>query len=334
MANVTAWLVANVDVTPPFSFTRLAGGHSNLTYRVDDARGTSVTLRRPPLGDLLATAHDMGREHRIISALHPTAVPVARPLGHCQDVEVTGAPFYIMDFVEGTVLHSAETARQDYDEQQRRRAGESCIEVLADLHDVDPVEAGVGDLGRHEGYVTRQLRRWYGQWQQSKTRELPAIDEVHAALAATIPEQGPARIVHGDFRLGNCMTDAASGDVLAVLDWEIATLGDPLADLGYVLATWAEPGDHDPPVQSPTLAEGFPTRAQVLERYAARSGRDVSGVDFYVCFSAWKSACIYEGVYARYLNGGLDTTGVDVEGRRVAVDRWAAMAGDVAQKLR
>jgi len=334
LAKVTAWLAANVDITPPFSFTRLAGGHSNLTYRVEDAGGTSVTLRRPPLGELLATAHDMGREHRIISALHPTAVPVARPLGHCQDPDVTGAPFYVMDFVEGTVLHSAESAQRSYGEEQRRRAGESCIEVLADLHDVDPVAVGQGDLGRHEGYVARQLKRWYGQWQQSKTRDLAAIDEVHDVLAATIPEQGPVRIVHGDFRLGNCITDSASGDVRAVLDWEIATLGDPLTDLGYILATWAEPDEHDPPVGSPTQAEGFPSRAEVLERYAARSGRDVSNIDFYVSFSAWKSACIYEGVYARYLNGGLDTTGVDVEGRRIAVERYAAMAAGVARSLR
>ena len=334
VAAVTAWLEAEVGLAGPFSFTRLAGGHSNLTYRVVDATGAVVTLRRPPLGHLLPTAHDMGREHRIIRALHPTPVPVAEPLGHCQDATVTGAPFYVMEFVEGVVLHTADLARQAFDEVQRRRAGESFVDVLADLHDVDPVAVGLGELGRHEGYVARQLKRWYAQWQQSKTRELPAVDEVHDALAGSIPPQGPARVVHGDFRLGNCITDRDAGDVLAVLDWEIATLGDPLADLGYVLATWSEPSDVDPPVNAPTQVPGFPSRADVRERYAARSGRDLADIDFYVSFAAWKSACINEGVYARYLAGALDTTGIDLDGMRATVDRYASMAADIAASRR
>ena len=334
VAEVTAWLAANVGSSPPLSFTRLAGGHSNLTYRVVDATGATVTLRRPPLGHLLPTAHDMGREHRLISALHPTPVPVARPLGHCQDATVTGAPFYVMEFVEGVVLHTSEIARQALDEGQRRAAGESFIDVLADLHDVDPEAVGLGDLGRHDGYIARQLKRWYAQWQQSKTRELPAVDEVHDLLAANIPPQGPARVVHGDFRLGNCITDATTGTVLAVLDWEIATLGDPLADLGYVLATWTEPDEPGPPVNVPTQVPGFPTRAEVEERYAARSGRDLAGIDFYVSFSAWKSACINEGVYARYLGGALDTTGVDLDGMRATVEGHARKAADLAQAIR
>jgi aminoglycoside phosphotransferase (APT) family kinase protein len=327
---VTRWLEAHVGLAGPFTFSRLAGGHSNLTYRVVGASGDAVTLRRPPLGHLLPTAHDMGREHRIISALHPTDVPVARPLGHCTDPEVTGAPFYVMEFVEGVVLHTADIARQDHDEAQRRRAGESFVDVLADLHDIDPDEVDLGGLGRHEGYVARQLARWYGQWQQSKTRELPTVDRVHDRLAATIPDAGPARVVHGDYRLGNCITSRSTGEVLAVLDWEIATLGDPLADLGYVLATWAEPTDVDPPPSAPTQVPGFPTRLEVQERYARRSGRDLADIDFYVSFAAWKSACINEGVYARYLAGALDATGVDLDGLRATVDRYAAVAAELA----
>ena len=329
VAAVTRWLEAEVGLAGPFTFTRMAGGHSNLTYRVVGTSGDPVTLRRPPLGHLLPTAHDMGREHRIISALHPTPVPVARPLGHCQDPAVTGAPFYVMELVEGVVLHTADIARRDHDEAQRWRAGESFVDVLADLHEIDPAGVGLGDLGRHDGYVARQLTRWYGQWQQSKTRELPAVDEVHDRLAATIPDTGPARVVHGDYRLGNCITSRTTGDVLAVLDWEIATLGDPLADLGYVLATWAEPTDADPLPSAPTQVPGFPTRKEVQERYARRSGRDLTDIDFYVSFAAWKTACINEGVYARYLAGALDTTGVDLDGLRATVDRSAATAAEL-----
>jgi aminoglycoside phosphotransferase (APT) family kinase protein len=259
---------------------------------------------------------------------------VAQPLGHCQDASVTGAPFYVMEFVDGVVLHTADHARQAYDEAQRLRAGESFVDVLADLHDVDPVAVGLGELGRHEGYVARQLKRWYAQWQQSKTRELPAVDEVHDALAASIPRQGPARVVHGDFRLGNCITDRGTGEVLAVLDWEIATLGDPARRPRLRAGDVVEPTDADPPPSAPTQVPGFPSRADVRERYAARSGRDLADIDFYISFAAWKSACINEGVYARYLAGALDTTGIDLDGMRATVDRYASMAADIAASRR
>jgi aminoglycoside phosphotransferase (APT) family kinase protein len=332
--QVTDWIVQHVGgVTPPLRFTRVTGGHSNLTYEVEDAAGRHVVLRRPPLGDLLPTAHDMSREWKLISALFPTPVPVPEPLGFCEDPEVTGAHFYVMGFVDGHVLHDLDVALRVYDEAQRRVCGESFIDVLADLHTVDPDEVGLGDLARKEGYIARQLKRWYAQWNSSKTRELPDVDEIHNDLAARIPEQGPARVVHGDYRLGNCLSDT-DGHIAAVLDWEIATLGDPLADLGYVLSHWTEPGELGGSAHraSPSSASGFPSRAELLDRYASRSGRDVSHVGYYVAFSFWKSACIVEGVYARYLAGALDTTGVDLDSFKLSVERSAQLARETLER--
>ncbi len=334
VGGITPWLQANVEgIVPPVDFIRIKGGHSNLTYEVRDAEGKGYVLRRPPLGDLLPTAHDMNREWRFISALYPTAVPVAPPLAFCDDKEVIGAPFYVMRFVEGNVLHDATVAEQAYDADQRRSIGLSFIDVLAEMHSVDPDEVGVGDIGRKEGYIARQLKRWYSQWEASKTRELPLLDEVHDELANRAPEQGPARIVHGDYRLGNCMS-GFDAKIAAVLDWEIATLGDPLADVGYVLHSWPEPGEGGPAHRmSPTIVEGFPKRAEILERYAARSGRDVSQIEFYVAFSHWKSACIVEGVYARYLHGALDTSGVNVDAFKISVEMSVKNASDALDRL-
>lgn len=319
---VTRWLAEHLDLLAPLSFERCAGGHSNLTYKVTDATARTVVLRRPPLGDLLPTAHDMSREYRFISGLHPVGIPVAEPLGFCHDPAVTGAPFYVMSYVPGYVMHDVGVALERYGEPQRRRAGKSFVDVLARMHDVDPDDVGLGAAGRKDGYIERQLKRWYSQWSKSKTRDLPAIVEAHDQLASRIPEQGPARVVHGDYRLGNCIT-ASDGTVSAVLDWEIATLGDPLADVGYVLHSWPNPGEAG---AGPTSAPGFPTRTEVLELYAKASGRDLSQIDYYTAFSHWKSACIVEGVYARYLHGALDTTGVDVEGFRRSVTASAERA--------
>jgi aminoglycoside phosphotransferase (APT) family kinase protein len=328
---VSRWLREHVGVTPPLRFTRCMGGHSNLTYRVTDERGRDVVLRRPPMGHLLPTAHDMSREYRIIAGLGPTPVPVPAALAFCDDLTVTDAPFYVMGYVAGHVLHDAATSAAAYGETGRRRAGETFVDVLAALHDVLPDEVGLGDLGRAEGYIARQLRRWYTQFEQSKTRELPDVDEVHAFLSTRIPDQGPARVVHGDYRLGNCIT-GDDGSILAVLDWEICTLGDPLADVGYVLTTWverADPGDD----AAPTSLPGFPTRAKILERYADRSGRDVSLIDFYICFSHWKTACIAEGVYARYLAGALDPRGFNLDAYKHRIERSAHLAATAAARL-
>ena len=330
--GVTAWFEENVPgATGPLAFELIAGGRSNLTYKVVDANGTDFVLRRPPLGHVLATAHDMGREHRIISALGPTPVPVAPAIAFCDDESVNGAPFYVMGYVDGLVLRDAATAEKLLTVEQRRTAGESLIDVMADIHAVDPDAVGLGDLGRKEGYIERQLKRWHRQWEQSKTRELPLVDEVHDRLLATVPEQGSATIVHGDYRLDNTMLER-DGHVKAVLDWEICTLGDPLADVGLLMVYWTEPGDDRAALLgAPTQLEGFPTRAELLDRYSARSGRDVSDVDFYVAFGYWKLACILEGVYARYRGGatGGDKSGFEgFEQQVVGLAEAAAAAVD------
>lgn len=303
--NVTAWLEANVGgARAPFTFDLIEGGRSNLTYRVGDAAGHRYVLRRPPLGHVLATAHDMSREHRIISAVGTTGVPVPPTLGLCVDEAVNGAPFYVMGFVDGVVLdHPDKGAALSND--AKREIAHDLIDVLADLHAVDVDAVGLGDLARREGYVERQVRRWTRQWADSRTRELPAIDEVAALLASSIPEQQGVVIAHGDYRLGNCLTDLERRRIAAVLDWELCTLGDPLADLGYLGVYWATPDGDGRRPNDPTGAGGFPSYGELVERYAARTGRDVSRIDYYVAFSAFRLAVISEGVYARYVNGAM-----------------------------
>lgn len=257
---------------------------------------------------MLATAHDMAREYRIISALADTSVPVAPVVGLCDDESVNGAPFYVMEFVDGTVVRDLTDARQ-LSEQARHTAGQSLIAVLAAIHSVRPDDVGLGDLARHDGYIERQLKRWNGQFEASRTRDLPIMDDVHATLCAAIPEQGPAAIVHGDYRLDNCMLDG-DGNIIAVLDWELCTLGDPLADLGLLLVYWAEPGEPGSLAVTPaTGIEGFPSRAELVANYGAATGRDTSAIDYYVAFGYWKLACIVEGVYSRYVGGAMGDRG-------------------------
>ena len=304
-ARVTAWLEANVEgIRGPLVFELIAGGHSNLTYAVTDTAGARWVLRRPPLGHVLESAHDVGREHRIISALAGSEVPVAPAVGLCRDVEVNEAPFYVMRFVEGLVLHDGEHAEQVPD-GQRARIGEDVVDVLAALHAIDPDDVGLGDLGRKEAYLERQLKRWSKQWENSKTREIAAMDESRRLLAERMPEQIGATIVHGDYRLGNMLV--ADGRIKAVLDWELCTLGDPLADVGYLLNAWMQPGEIDtrPGDQAPTTAGGFGSREALVERYASTTGRDLSEIDYYRAFSHWRLAAIGEGVYKRYLVGAM-----------------------------
>ena len=305
LAGVTGWFEAEVaGVRPPLRVAQIAGGRSNLTYRVDDSAGSSWVLRRPPLHGVLPSAHDMGREHRVISALAGTPVPVPATFGLCQDPAVTGAPFYVMEHVEGIVPRDEATVAAGLDEPARGAAAASLVDALVALHRVDPERVGLGDLGRHHGYLERQLARWQRQLTQTRTRPLPALDEVHRRLAANLRAQvGPARIVHGDFRLDNVVLSPA-GRVLAVLDWELCTLGDPLADVGLLCVYWAEPGDQTLPLgTAPTVMPGFPGRAALTEAYAARSGRDLSQLDLYVAFASWKLAVILEGVVARHAGG-------------------------------
>ena len=321
---VEAWFGENVaGVDFPLRFERIAGGHSNLTYRVTDAADQSWALRRPPLGKRLGSAHDMGREHKVVSALGKTDVPVAPVVGFCEDESVNGAPFYVMEFVEGPILRGLMEAEVFPDEGDRRAIGERVADTLVQIHAVDPDAAGLGDLGRKEDYVARQLHRWKGQWEKSKTRELEPIDRVHEALSARIPEQGPATIVHGDYRLDN-MILTPSGEVAAVVDWELCTLGDPLADVGLLMVYWPERGDDSLALGMPAnLAPGFPTREELTSRYAERSGRDLSELDFFVALGYWKLAIILEGVYARYVAGGYGKVNEGVEAFARLVERLA-----------
>jgi aminoglycoside phosphotransferase (APT) family kinase protein len=325
---VTEWLAERIPgLEPPLTFTLIAGGHSNLTYRCVDGRGAAYVLRRPPLGHVLESAHDMGREHRIVSALSGSKVPVAPTFGLCEDPAVNGAPFYVMGFVDGTVLHDAEAARA-LTSAERGSLGMHVIDVLAALHGIDPDGVGLGELGRREAYLARQLNRWNKQWLASKTHEIPEMEETARLLEARMPEQKGAAIVHGDYRLGNMIVGqiAGHGAILAVLDWELCTLGDPLADVGYLLNSWSQPGEAGAEL-APTSVVGFPSREALCVRYTAATGRDLSAIDYYRAFSHWRLAAIGQGVYKRYLVGAMGTRrDMNLDAYRDGVQMRAAAA--------
>ncbi len=337
---VTGWFDEFVPgCVPPLSFRLIAGGHSNLTFEVTDGASGRWVIRRPPLGQVLASAHDMAREHKIITALAETDVPVPRTIGLCTDDSVNGAPFYVMDYVDGTVVRNQADA-ESLTPDKRQRSGESLVDVMAAIHGVDVDAVGLGDLGRKGDYIARQLRRWYGQFEKSDSQvtgglDLPSVHAVHDRLSANIPEQIGASIVHGDYRLDNCML-GPDGSVAAVLDWEICTLGDPLADVGLLWVYWTDPGgDAVLPQASPTSLEGFPAKAELMERYAAASGRDLSQLDFYVAFGFWKLTCIIAGVYARYAGGAMgDVPAEQVEGFRFMLDELARHTEEAAEVIR
>ncbi len=333
--NVESWLVANIaGAVAPFSYVQIAGGHSNLTFAVTDAAGNKYVLRRPPLGHRLASAHDMGREHRIIAALAASDVPVAPALGFCDDPAVNDLPFYVMRFVDGLVVRDKEFAEKSLTPAARRRASESLVDTMARIHAVDINRVGLADLGKHEGYIARQLKRWHQNIVDQRTRDLPLVEQVYEELMRRIPEQKGVSIVHGDYRLDNCMVNA-DGDVIAVLDWEICTLGDPMADVGLLMVYWNGPHD-EASAWSNTVctADGFLDRADLARRYAEKSGRDISQLDFYTAFAFWKLACIIEGVYARYLGGALgEKDPAELEPFRLQVDGAAQKAATYLERL-
>ena len=323
---VTDWLVANVTgLAAPLQFSLIAGGHSNLTYQVLDANNQAFVLRRPPLGHVLQSAHDMGREHKIVSALQGSAVPVAEICGLCSDVSVNEAPFYVMRFVEGTVFNGFDDAA-GFSAQERKGIADDVVEILAELHAVDIDAVGLGDLGRKEAYLARQLKRWTKQWEATKTHEIPEMEECARRLAE-LPEQVGASIVHGDYRVGNMIMQG--GHVKAVLDWELCTLGDPLADVGYLLNSWIQPGE-DGSDEHPIGAGGFGTREDIAAAYADRTGRDLSGINYYRAFQHWRLAAIGQGVYKRYLVGAMgDNADIDLEKHKEGVVLRAQAALDL-----
>ncbi|MFE7234855.1 phosphotransferase family protein [Streptomyces sp. NPDC001231] len=294
----------------------IAGGKSNMTYLVGDGRHQWI-VRRPPLGHVLETAHDMGREARVMSALAPTAVPVPRVLAVCNDPGPIGAPFYVMEYVPGTAFRDQDELR-DLGAVRTREIADEMTDVLADLHAVDPSAVGLGDLGRPEGFLGRQLSRWTRQLEASRSRELTGAEELRAALVARVPTESAARIVHGDYRLDNLLVDDSG--VRAVIDWEMATIGDPLTDLALlvVYGRVAEiPGGEV--ITTISRAPGFPSAAELVERYAARTGPLPSaGLGFYLGLAAFKLAVILEGIHCRHSQGhtvgaGFDTVGTLVE---------------------
>ncbi|MFT3855065.1 MAG: phosphotransferase family protein [Ilumatobacteraceae bacterium] len=332
--NVTAWFAAQVpQAVAPLAFERVAGGHSCLTYVVTDARGQRFVLRRPPLGHVLATAHDVAREHHIMGGLADTPVPVPQMLGVCEDPAVNEAAFYVMSHVDGTVLHDRSVVDGALPTTElRQRLSAHVVEVLAALHAVDVSAVGLGDLARSASYLDRQLKRWSGQWAASKTRELPGMEQLHAWLVEHKPAETETTIVHGDYRLGNMLV-GPDGTMRALLDWELCTLGDPLADLSYLLRSWAQPDDAPSPnMDPPTRAGGFATHAELVARYAELSGRDVSDLGYWAAFNAWRSAAIGEGVYRRYVDGRMGALPDDVEAYARSVERGVE-AGLVAAGL-
>jgi aminoglycoside phosphotransferase (APT) family kinase protein len=333
VSTVMPWLEAKCTwMLGPYCWERLAGGHSNLTYRVTDAAGNSFVLRRPPEGELLPSAHDMAREFKIMKALWDTPVPVAEPLAFCDDKSVTGAIFYAMRAIDGKSLYALEEVLALVPEGLRREHGFHFIDVLADLHAVDPNAVGLGDLGRPDAYVARQLKRWRASWDAAKTVDAPDVERLHEFLSNNTPEQGPARLVHGDYGLHNCVSNA-QGQVAAVIDWEISTLGDPLADLAYAINGWGKPGEISARGIRPSQAPGYPTDAELLARYAEKTGVDLSTIGFYVSFNHWKTVCILNGVLARYYAGQKSTEGVDIDGLCGARDEALLKAVEAALPL-
>ncbi|ATL26566.1 phosphotransferase family protein [Streptomyces formicae] len=300
----------------PLSARLVEGGRSNLTYAVTDGASRWV-VRRPPLGHVLATAHDMKREHRVISALHPTDVPVPKPVLLCEDESVIGSPFYVMEYVEGTPYRTAEQLAP-LGPERTRAAVLTLVDTLVDLHAVDPDSVGLGDFGRPDGFLDRQLRRWGKQLDASRGRDLAGIDELHAALGRALPTSPAATVIHGDYRLDNVLIDG-SDRIRAVLDWEMSTLGDPLTDLGLLAMYSVKLELPDSPVSTTAGAPGHPDPAELIERYATRSGRDVGAISWYTAFAWFKLAVILEGIHYRFTLGQTVGAGFDRIGELVPV---------------
>jgi aminoglycoside phosphotransferase (APT) family kinase protein len=317
----------------PLTFTLISGGRSNLTYLVEGA-GQKWVLRRPPLGHVLPTAHDMAREFKVLSGVAKADFPAPRPIALCEDPAVNDYPFYVMDYREGVILDVGLPEGFATTSEERRRIGLGLIDTMVKLHAIDYEAVGLGDFGRPQGYLERQVRRWSEQWERSKTREMPEIDEVIRRLRAAIPASSESTIVHGDFRLGNIMLARDDpGRIVAVLDWEMATLGDPLSDLGYTLIYWGNATDSESRLSArdharTTTMPGFLTREELVAEYHRRTGRNVDQIDYYQVFANYKLAVIVEGIHARYLAG--ETVGEGFEGYAESSRMLISLALEIA----
>lgn len=339
-AKVTPWLLEHVPgAAAPLRFALVAAGGSNLTYRVDSASGQRFALRRPPERARVASAHDMSREWKILRALsrHPEAgVPVPAALAFCADASLLGAEFYVMGFADGRILRDT-AAAADLSPEQARAATESLVDVNVAMHRMDVDAVGLGDLSRRDAYVERQLSRWRRQYEAVKSRELPLVDELFHWLSSRVPRQQAVGLVHGDYRFDNTVM-SPDFRIRAVLDWELATLGDPVADFGWSIMYWSDPEDDvDFGSPAPTRNPAFPRRREVVELYAKRSGFDLSQLDYFAAFSWWKMACLVEGVVARLAagaGGGLsERGGHDVEGTKRRVEGMLERARAAADRL-
>jgi aminoglycoside phosphotransferase (APT) family kinase protein len=329
--RLTPWFAAHVAPVKELRAQIVGHGRSNLTYRIESETGEAWVLRRPPLSHVLPTAHDMKREFRVISALAPTAVPVPHAIALCEDIAVNDAPFYIMSFVDGMVPVDPAAVAAKYDEATRRRMGEELIDTLVAFHAVDPASVGLADFGKPEGFLARQVKRFHEQLARSKVRELPELEELGRRLQNAIPTESEHTLVHGDYRLDNCVYDD-EGHIAAVLDWEMATLGDPLADLGLQVMYWPERGVAPTPAGTGVASgavltlPGFPTRQEAMQCYAEKSGRDISNLDYYAALAYFKLAVILEGIHARFLEGGTVGAGFETMAQQVLVLTRAGLA--------
>ena len=312
LTSLADWMQSNIvgfNASGTLQATLLAGGRSNISYKLTDASGSSWVLRRPPLGHIMPSAHDMGREFRVLSGLNSVSFPTPATRGYCEDESVIGAKFMMMDFIDGRVIESAQTA-SSLSETQASEISQELVDTLARLHAVDPAAAGLDQLGKPVGYLQRQVKRWGEQWQITKTRELPEIETLHAWLEmaiAKVPESLSTSIVHGDYRIDNVILASQKSDIVAVLDWEMSTLGDPISDLAISLVYWSQETDtlrkRIPVAEDVTSGPGFWSRQQVLDRYVSQTGLDISHLDECVALACFKLAVIMESIHHRNLSG-------------------------------
>jgi len=318
--KLTPWFSEHVAPVKSLSAQVVGHGRSNITYRVEAEDGRAWVVRRPPLSHVQKTAHDMGREFRIISALEPTGFPVPKPYALCTDDSIIGAKFYVMEFVDGIIAVDPNEVGAKFDEGDRRKIGEELVDVLVRLHSFHPEEIGLKDFGRPSGYLERQVRRFSEQLETIRYRETDELDDLAKRLQAAIPEERRLGIVHGDYRLDNAILND-DGHMIAVLDWEMCTLGDSLADMGLLQMYWGNPTSSQLNIGATSVMTlpGFPTWEEAAARYEEKSGADLSELDFYTVLAHFKLGVILENMYKRFLDGGTVGAGFEMIGQQAVV---------------